>query len=374
MLGRRAFVASSLLAGCSVRSPERDAPAPLAPAPTPPPLPPPEPTPPIYALFDAYPALEDKVPRVAIGTYPAAVERATTFPLFIKRDDLLSARFGGGKVRKLELLIGEARALGKRTLITSGGVGSNQAVAVAVLGEALGFSVRLHLAPQPASSLVQDNLGADAATHATMKRFDTVWEAHAAALQDAARDRDVYVIPPGGTVPLGTLGFVNAGLELAADVRAARLPAPKRVYIALGLGGTAAGLAIGCALGGLDTEIVAVRASSPGSVTEATLRTIHEETMAFLRARVPNISPIKPNLRIEGRFVGAGYGVPTPAGRGALARARDAEGWQLDPVYTAKALAAALDDHDDGPHLFWNTMSSRPIARAEVPASFRRFL
>jgi D-cysteine desulfhydrase len=336
------------------------------------------------------------LPRAELGFFPSATEHATSLledgRLWIKRDDdftrptshrssfALARTFGGGKVRKLELYFGEARAQGKHRIITCGGVGSNQALATALLGSALGFSVRLHLAPQPPSSLTAKNLAGDAASHAEMRMFDSVAEAHAQALRDAKESGDTYVIPPGGTTPLGTLGFVNAGFELAADVRAGRLPAPRRIYVALGLGGTAAGLGIGCALGGLQTEIVAVRTSNPGTVSAATLRAIHDETIAFARARDPRFVAVKPadaNVRIDGRFVGTGYGAPTPAGTDAIARAERAEGWALDPVYTGKALAALLDDVKtgaEGPLLFWNTMSSRPVAVASVPVAFQRYV
>lgn len=407
-LGRRAFLAGSgLLVGCSREAspPRRGVPTDSGP---------PDAFAPAdasacadrCALFDAYPALAKSLPRVALGRFPSAVERAPSLApdsaLYIKRDDdfarslpsrttsdastgaaALSRLFGGGKVRKLELYFGEARALGKRRIITSGGVGSNQALAVAVLGRALGFSVRLHLTPQPVSSLTTKNLGADTAAGAELRLFDTVHEGHARAQRDAQESGDTYVIPPGGTTPLGTLGFVSAGLELAEDVRAGRAPAPRRIYIALGLGGSAAGLGLGCALGGLRTEIVGVRASSPGSVTAATLRAIHEETIAFARARDPSFPKLTTeatNVRIDGRFAGAGYGVPSDAGNDAIARAHAAEGWDLDPVYTGKALAALLDDlrtdpaeRGAGPLLFWNTMSSRAVAIADVPAAFRRF-
>lgn len=323
--------------------------------------------------------------------FPSAIEHATSLvsdgSLWIKRDDDftrpagtaapdLTRLFGGGKVRKLELYFGEARALGKRRLVTSGGAGSNQALAVALLGKALGFSVRLHLAPQIASSLTAKNVAADAAAGSEMRLFETVAEGHAQASREAQASGDIYVIPPGGTTPLGTLGFVNAGLELADDVRAGRMPAPRRVYVALGLGGSAAGLGIGCALGGLRTEIVAVRTSNPGTVSVATLRAIHAETIAFARARDPSFPTVTmeaANVRIDGRFVGAGYGAPTPAGAAAIARAQEREGWDLDPVYTGKALAAVLDDAGGEPRLFWNTMSSRTVAVAEVPAAFRRY-
>ena len=76
--------------------------------------------------------------------------------------------------------------------------------------------------------------------------------------------------------------------------------------------------------------------------------------------------------------MGAGYGAPSAAGNEAISRAREADGWALDAVYTGKALAAALDDlragSAPGEVLFWNTMSSRPVSRGRVPAAFERFV
>jgi D-cysteine desulfhydrase len=129
----------------------------------------------------------------------------------------------------------------------------------------------------------------------------------------------------------------------------------------------------------LSTEIVAVRASSPGSVSAATLRTVYDETVAFARARDPGFAApafARAHVRLDGRVVGGGDGVPSHAGDDAQARARAAEGWELDPVYTGKALAALLDDvraGARGPLLYWNTMSSRPVARAKIPGAFRRW-
>lgn len=401
-LGRRAFVVGTAVVGCSQRAVSTSAPAPVAPSPvvTPAPetvapsLPPPvveEKPAPSHALFDAYPSLAKSLARIELGRFPSRVERAREIgaDVFVKRDDdftrsaswdsafELARVFGGGKVRKLELFFGEARAQNKRRIVTTGGVGSNQALAVALLGRALGFEVAMFLAPQPASDLTAKNLGADVASRAEMRLFDSVHEAHARAVREAKERGDTYVVPPGGTTPLGTLGFVSAGLELAADVGAGRLPAPRRLYVALGLGGTAAGLGIGCALGGLETEVVAVRTSSPSTVTTSTLRAIHDETIAFARARdpsFPSLASSRVRVRIEGRFLGGGYGVPTDAGRRAIVRG-EREGWALDPVYTGKALAALLDAESagGGGALFWNTASSRPLVAAAVPPPFDRF-
>jgi D-cysteine desulfhydrase len=406
-IGRRAFVVGAGVAiGCSRKS--ADVTPPTEPVVAPPPaalesatLPPPPLTPPspTFALFDAFPALAAAVPRVVLARFPSAVAPATRLvggaTVHVKRDDdfTLAAAydasdpacrgaglFGGGKLRKLELFFGDARARGARTVVTFGGVGSNQALATALFGRALGFGVRLYLAPQPPSSLTADNLGADAATDAEMRLFPSVVEAQAAAARDLARDAALYAIAPGGTTPLGTLGFVSAGLEIAEDVRAGRLPAPRRIYVALGLGGTAVGLGLGCAAAGLRTEVVAVRASNPATVSASTLRALHDETVAFARARdasFPAVAFHDANVRIDGRFVGRGYGFPTAAGDDAVARAKTTESWALDPVYTGKAVAALLADAASNagePVLFWNTASSRPVARAAVPALFRRFV
>jgi D-cysteine desulfhydrase len=382
VIDRRAFLlGAGAMLGCSRRV---EAPPDAAPVVVPPPLPPPRGPTSVYALFDAFPALGKSIARIELAQFPSPIERAKKLlgdRLYVKRDDdftrspsfqagFEAARtFGGGKVRKLELFFGEARALGKREIVTFGGVGSNQALAAALLGRMLGFAVKLYLAPQPPSVLTTKNLAGDAASGAEMRLFPSVVLAQA-----AAAGSDAYLIPPGGTTPLGTIGFVNAGLELAADVRAGKMPAPKRVYVALGLGGTAVGLAIGCELGGLATEIVAVRASNPTTVSDATLRSIHDDTLAFMRARDASIPKVEARVRIEGGFVGDGYGVPTRAGDDAVERARAAEGWSLDPVYTGKALAALLADAAAGPTLFWNTQSSRPVPEAPVPAAFARFM
>jgi D-cysteine desulfhydrase len=287
-------------------------------------------------------------------------------------------------VRKLELLLGEARQQGKTSVVTFGGVGSNQAVATALLGRELGLSVRLCLAPQPPSTLVTANLGADAASSATMRLFESVSRAEATVARESSvvAHGDLYVIPPGGTGPLGTLAFVSAGLEIAAAVGRGSMESPSRIYVPLGLGGTACGIALGCAIGGLGTEVVAVRASNPTTVTDATLASIVDRTVDFavtMDPTFPRIPRSRLKLRIDGRFVGRGYGAPTREGDEAIRQARGSAGWELDPVYTGKALAALIADARSeggvrGPVMFWNTQSSRPLPHAEVPQEFRAFV
>lgn len=151
-IDRRAFLGAGVVLGCRrhVESFLEAGPAPPAPAPAPPPV-----VRSPYPLFERFPVLDKSLPRIELGRYPSAIEHAPALlddRLYVKRDDDftrspsfqdgLARVYGGGKVRKLELFLGEARALGKRQLVTFGGVGSNQALAAALLGRALGFAVR----------------------------------------------------------------------------------------------------------------------------------------------------------------------------------------------------------------------------------------
>ena len=70
-------------------------------------------------------------------------------------------------------------------------------------------------------------------------------------------------------------------------------------------------------------------------------------------------------MTMDVRFLGAGYGYPTPAGEEATRLARDYAGIVLDPTYTAKAFAGALwqvrarrAEHV----LYWHTLSGAPMA------------
>jgi 1-aminocyclopropane-1-carboxylate deaminase/D-cysteine desulfhydrase-like pyridoxal-dependent ACC family enzyme len=120
---------------------------------------------------------------------------------------------------------------------------------------------------------------------------------------------------------------VSAGIELAAAVRRGEIRPPKRIYVALGFGGTAAGIAMGCAIGSLDTEIVAVRASKPSTASLATLASIVAETTRFARALDPTFPPLTGSsikLRVDGRFVGRGYGAASREGNDAVALANRA--------------------------------------------------
>ena len=105
------------------------------------------------------------IPRVPLLSGPTPIEDAEALgraigleALSIKRDDLTHPRYGGGKVRKLEMLLAQAEAAGAERIVTFGSVGSHHALATAIHGIARGFAVELLLLPEPPSKTVRSTL------------------------------------------------------------------------------------------------------------------------------------------------------------------------------------------------------------------------
>jgi len=335
-----------------------------------------------FPLFAAHPRLGEAIARAPLGLFPTPIERAAALgqrlgigALYVKRDDVSGAVYGGGKTRKLELFLGEARRGGHSTVITFGAAGSHHAVATAIHASALGMKAHLMLLPQPNDELVREALLADLRFGATIRLARGLAGAEAAARRQllAAGDRrEPYVIPVGGSSPLGNVAFVNAAFELGRDVEQGRLPEPDVVYLAMGTMGSAAGLALGFAALGMKTRIVAVRTSSPGTSSAPRLRAMLAETGEYLRALDPSFPAVDPDrcaITLAGKQLGAGYGLPTKRGLAAIAIARELADLTLEPTYTGKALAALIDDAPalaGQVVLFWSSHSSRTLDVASV--------
>jgi 1-aminocyclopropane-1-carboxylate deaminase/D-cysteine desulfhydrase-like pyridoxal-dependent ACC family enzyme len=307
---------------------------------------------------------------VALGNYPTPVERleALSRPgcdLWVKRDDLTSALYGGNKVRKLERLLADARDRGAERIVTVGAVGSHHVLATAVYGRRAGFAVEAVLVPQPRTDHVVEDLRADLAQG--MKAIPARSYAHAAARVAARLGRGSYFIPVGGSNLLGALGYVDAARELAAQVQAGAMPEPDLVVVTLGSGGTAGGLAAGFALCGMKTRVLAVTVAEPPAIVgRAALRLARACVAAESAARHQGNPGADATSRIarDVSYLGKGYGYPTPWGERAGEAAARA-GLTLDPTYTAKTFAAALDVvARRGAHtvLYWHTFSSAPMA------------
>ncbi len=342
------------------------------------------------ALTRRYPGLADRIPRIALVDAPTPVERvlgpqpsAFQGELWVKRDDLTAAAYGGNKVRKLEYLLADAREQGAGRLITAGAFGSHHVLATTTYGRAQGFAVTAILYPQQITEHVTEALLAIRGLGATLRYCPKMVLLPATSWLTrllARRDRP-YAIPAGGSNAVGSMGYVDAGLELAEQVEAGAVPAPDFIYVAAGTLGTVAGMALGLAMAGLETRIVGVKIVPDFVASERVLKGLVDGLLARLGSAgvpVPPAEEALDRVELRGGYLGGGYGQPTEAGAEATRRFADA-GLQLDPTYTAKTAAAMLDELQRTPggvHLFWHTLSAvspPPPPQVTVETLPRRF-
>lgn len=195
-------------------------------------------------LFQLFPSLEETAPRRVLTNLPTPVA-PFSLPvkgpgaLHIKRDDLTATPYGGNKVRKLEFLLADAQRQGARDLLTFGYAGSNHALATAIYGAQAGLHVTSLLLPQPNAQYVRRNLLAGHAAGARLlARRNVPAIALTVALFSAkavlSGQRRPYIIPAGGSSPVGVLGYVNAAFELADQVNTGLVPLPDRIHESTG--------------------------------------------------------------------------------------------------------------------------------------------
>jgi L-cysteate sulfo-lyase len=270
---------------------------------------------------------------ITLGTWPTPLEPAPRLgtalgldELWLKRDDLTGLGGGGNKVRKLQYTCAQALQAGATTLVTTGAPQSNHARLTAAAAARLGLECVLVLGgTEPAAA--RGNLILDSLAGARI-----VW-AGDAPLAEVAAAQQGFVIPFGGTSAFSALGYVDCGRELAAQ-----LPDLSTVVVAVGSGGTMAGLV--AALGpervfGVDT----------GAVPDA-----RATVAGLLEAMGAAVKPAA--LQIDGSHVGAGYAVLTRPVQEALTLAARTEGLFLDPTYTGRALAGLRASPPDGKVVF----------------------
>ena len=332
------------------------------------------------------------LPGAGIATLPTPVDQLSELAevlgvarLMVKRDDLTSPVYGGNKVRKLELLLGEALAEGRKAVITYGAYGSNHALATAVHARALGLEPHAVLSPQAPGPFAAATLRAHAGLGTVLYPVDG-WDGarEAVRAKQTLAERDgiaPYEIPMGGTNALGAVGYVNAAIELIDQLRdinagidgasMADYLRPDYLYVAGGTIGTAIGLAIGLAAVGAHTRVLAVRVTPTEVASEDVAVALTEKTVALLR----ELDPTFPDLGygdlifdMRDDWFEPGYGVVTCETEEAVSIAA-AAGVNIETTYTGKAFAAMVDDAREGlisggQVLFWNTYNSAPMPAA----------
>ncbi|MBU3077575.1 D-cysteine desulfhydrase [Sphingomonas quercus] len=295
-----------------------------------------------------------RFPRVRLGHLPTPLEPLERLSkrlggprLWIKRDDCTGLAGGGNKTRKLEFLIADALREGADTIITQGATQSNHARQTAAAAAKFGLACHLLLEDRTgytsADYRLNGNVLLDRLHGAALSERPAGADMNAemAALAEALRgkDRKPYVIPGGGSNPVGALGYVNAAFELVAQANDRGLQIGHIVH-ATGSAGTQAGLvtglvALNAAIPVLGVGVRAPKERQEQSVLDLATRTAH-------RLGLPGIVR-REHVVANCDYVGQGYGLPTEGMIEAVSLFAETEGVLLDPVYSGKGAAGLID-------------------------------
>ena len=293
--------------------------------------------------------------------------------LYIKRDDLIGfSSFGGNKIRKLEYLFGEIIKKGAKYIFTYGATQSNHAMQTAIAARKYGLKPILYLVDvigedidfPRANMLLDEILGAEIKI-IEMKKGEEEFEAMYRAKEESKEyakkisenNDDYYLIPPGGASPIGTLGFVEAYLELKEQEFHKNINIG-HLFHPTGTGGTLAGLTAANFYINDNLEIHGINVShKDDSYLNETAKLANKSLeLLDIDGRLKG-----EDINVDNNYVGEGYEIPTKKANQAIKEFAENEGIFFDTVYTGKAAAGLIDYLKNGKIakgedvLFWHT-------------------
>lgn len=301
-------------------------------------------------------------PRFELANLPTPLVFAPRFSaavggeVWLKRDDLTGLALGGNKARKIEYLLGKARADGDvDTLVTIGAAQSNHARTVAAAARVASYGCHLVLsgdAPaRPSGNLVLDiALGATLHFAGTDDWLELYLAAEKLAGDLRAQGLRPLVVPIGGSTAVGALGFVGAYLELLDQLDQLDLR-PRAIMHATSTGGTQAGLEFAHRVLGEGPDVVGVGVAKTQDDLVVAVTALQQQIGELL-----DIDPGPAQPTVLHGYLGESYAVPTAGCQAAFAQLASTEAVLTDFVYSAKALHAVIDAAaDSGPIVFWHT-------------------
>lgn len=284
--------------------------------------------------------------KLHLGQFPTPMHRLDNMSrvldrnIYIKRDDMTGVSTGGNKVRKLEYLLYDAKEKGADYVLTTGGAQSNHAMLTAACCNKIGIKAILVLKQRGVQGrvgnlLINELLGADVRFVDSDSYDDVYKEMDRIADELRAAGHNPYLVPVGGSVPLGTVGYVDCAREIFAEALEQDIKI-NRIVSTAGSGGTLAGLVLGAMLYGDGCKVtgVAVCDDPFEEITAELVNGAAEILGADVRLEPKDIDIL--------RYYGAGYAKPSKEGLEAITLMAQEEGLILDPVYTGKAFAGLM--------------------------------
>lgn len=294
-------------------------------------------------------------PRLSLARLPTPLELLSRLSeevgtrIWIKRDDLTDTTASGNKIRKLEFSLGQASVEQADVMVTWGGVQSNHCRATAVLAAQLGLKSHLVLrGNEPRErdgNLLIDELVGARITFADLDEYSDMDGTYERLQREyASKGLKTFRIPVGATDEIGLWGYLECAAELKQDFELHNI-SPDAIISATGSGGTMAGLILGKALHGLESEIFAFNVCDDEAYF---VKKISEDFARWKIRYEAKLDVSKQTINVIDGYVGPGYGRATPEVFDTIRRVARLEGIVLDPVYTGKAFNGMLDQIRQG--------------------------
>lgn len=267
--------------------------------------------------------------------------------IWIKRDDCTGLAGGGNKTRKLEFLMADALEQGADVIITQGATQSNHVRQTAAIATAKNIACYVLLEDRTSSDdpdyNYNGNVMLDQLFGAKLSKLPGGTDMNA-AMEDLAatlrsEGKNPYIIPGGGSNPIGALGYVNCALELLKQSNDMNLKIDHVVH-ATGSAGTQAGLVTGFTLTNSQIPVLGIGVRVDQETQEQNVYKLACHTAEYLDCAG---KVAREDVKANCDYVGEGYGIPAPSTIEAINLFSRYEGILLDPVYSGKGAAGLID-------------------------------
>ena len=296
----------------------------------------------------------DKLPRMDFAHLPTPLEEMPRLTerlggpkIWIKREDMTGLAFGGNKARHYEFEMPHVENEGYDVMINIMDYHSNNARMTAAAANKIGMRYILIL-KNAANRNIQGNLLIDKILGAELHLLDEYQsgnaEGYATKLKEEleAEGHKPYVIQEH-LFPriVGMVGFVQAGIEILEQIEENNL---KNVHIIGVAGRSLSGLIIAAKSMGLDWKFTGVTVNYDVPLDGYIFQ--HNKDIQEL-LDLP-VTFEKSDMRILDQYIGEGYGVMSAQVAEAIHIAAQTDAIICDPNYTGTAMAALIDQVEDG--------------------------
>ena len=212
------------------------------------------------------------IPRLNFALLPTPIQRMDRLAsylggpeLYVKRDDLTGLAMGGNKIRKLEFLLADAQMQKAKTVITAGALQSNHCRQTAASAAIFNLDCVLVLVGTPPSissgNYLLDQLFSARVVWTSRSEREKTLEQVFNELEQSGKSP--YLIPYGGTNPLGAVGYVKAMEELLKQGLQ-----PDWIIFPTSSGGTQTGMVVGAELFGFEGKVLGISVDENSQVMQ----------------------------------------------------------------------------------------------------------